>query len=255
MTFRPRVTLFWRVFISIWVAMVVTVVVGNLVTHALQDRERAAIERQAGLREVALQAMTYHREGDGGRLWRYLKSEGQRLDLHLRLIQVDENDEELPRIIRERLESSGWYQLKPAVIPVSGDYQLVAWPRQGAEGWIDTRLYRWLELLLAFVIITLACWWVARLVARPLKHMESTAREIAAGHTDLRVSGRIASRRDEIGALAKAFNGMTERLCYLLDRQKHLMRDISHDLRTPLARQRVAIELASDSGGDEELLE
>jgi len=160
----------------------------------------------------------------------------------------------LPGIIRDRLESSGWYQLKPAVIPVATDYQLVAWPRQGAEGWMDARIYRWLEVLLAFVIITLACWWVARLVARPLKHMESTAREIAGGYTELRVSGRIATRRDEIGALATAFNGMTERLCYLLDRQKHLMRDISHDLRTPLARQRIAIELASESGADEDLM-
>jgi signal transduction histidine kinase len=137
---------------------------------------------------------------------------------------------------------------------VADDYQLVAWPRKGAEGWVDARLYRWLEVMLAFVIITLACWWVARRVSRPLKHMESTARDIAGGFTDLRVSPSIVSRGDEIGALATAFNGMTERLCYLLERQKHLMRDISHDLRTPLARQRVAIELASDGSVDDEML-
>lgn len=254
MRFVPRITLFWRVFISIWVAMAVTVVAGNVVTHTLQDRERAAIERQAGLRDVAMQALAFRRDGDGGSLWRYLKSEGQQLDLHLRLIEVDQNDEDLPKVIRERLESSGWYHLKPAVIPVSDDYQLVAWPRKGAEGWLDARLYRWLELLLAFLIITLACWLVASRVSRPLKHMESTARDIAGGYTDLRVSPNIATRRDEIGALATAFNGMTERLCYLLERQKHLMRDISHDLRTPLARQRVAIELASDASIDEEML-
>jgi signal transduction histidine kinase len=234
--------------------MAITVIAGNIATHTLQERERSAIERQAGLREVAMQALAFRRDDDGGSLWRYLKSEGQRLDLHLRLIEVDQDDEELPKVIRERLESSGWYHLKPAVIPVADDYQLVAWPRKGAEGWVDARLYRWLELSLAFVIITLACWWVARRVSRPLKHVESTARDIAAGHIDLRVDRKIASRGDEIGALASAFNGMTERLCYLLERQKHLMRDISHDLRTPLARQRVAIELASDGSVDEEML-
>lgn len=251
---RLRITLFWRVFISIWVAMAITLIAGNIATHTLQDNERAAIERQAGLRDVAMQALAFRRNDDGGGLWRYLKSEGQKLDLHLRLIEVDRNDEELPQVIRERLESSGWYSLRPAVIPVADDYQLVAWPRKGAEGWVDARLYRWLELSLAFVIITLACWWIARRVSRPLKHMESTAREIAGGQTDLRVSPKIATRTDEIGALATAFNGMTERLCYLLERQKHLMRDISHDLRTPLARQRVAIELASDGSVDEEML-
>ncbi|MDI9244792.1 sensor histidine kinase [Marinobacter sp. CHS3-4] len=249
-----RITLFWRVFISIWVAMVITALAGNVVTHTLQDRERAAIERQAGLRDVARQALAYRRDDDGGSMWRYLRSEGQRLDLHLRLIETDRDDKGLPQNIRERLETSGWYNLKPAVIPVEDDYQLVAWPRKGAEGWLDARIYRWLELAVAFVIITLACWWVARLVSRPLKHMESAARDIAAGQTDLRVSGRIASRQDEIGALATAFNEMTERLCYLLDRQKHLMRDISHDLRTPLTRQRVAIELASEGGIDDDLM-
>ncbi|MBC7182836.1 MAG: HAMP domain-containing histidine kinase, partial [Marinobacter sp.] len=45
-----------------------------------------------------------------------------------------------------------------------------------------------------------------------------------------------------------------EKLCSLLERQKHLLRDISHDLRTPLARQRIAIELANESGADEELM-
>lgn len=254
MTPRLRITLFWRVFISIWMAMAITLLAGNIVTHILQDRERSAIERQAGLRDVAMQALAFRRDDDGGSLWRYLKSEGQRLDLHLRLIEVNQNDEELPQAIRQRLESSGWYQLKPAVIPVADDYQLVAWPRQGAQGWMDARLYRWLEVLLAFVIITLACWWIARRVSRPLKHMESTAREIAGGDIGLRVSRSIAARSDEIGALATAFNAMTERLCYLLERQKHLMRDISHDLRTPLARQRVAIELASDGGVDDEMM-
>jgi|GEM_PF-2395215 signal transduction histidine kinase len=251
---RLRITLFWRVFMSIWVAMAVTLIAGHMTTQTLQDRERSAIERQAGLRDVAMQALSYRRDDDGGSLWRYLKSEGQRLDLHLRLIEVNQNDEDLPQVIRERLESSGWYSLRPAVIPVADDYQLVAWPRKGAEGWVDARLYRWLEVMLAFVIITLACWWVARRVSRPLKHMESTARDIAGGFTDLRVSPSIVSRGDEIGALATAFNGMTERLCYLLERQKHLMRDISHDLRTPLARQRVAIELATDGSVDEEML-
>jgi len=109
-------------------------------------------------------------------------------------------------------------------------------------------------MALAFVLISLACWWVARIVSRPLRHMEGAARAIAGGDTQLRVAKRIASRRDEVGQLATAFNAMTDRLCQLLDRQGQLLRDISHDLRTPLARQRVAIELASDSGADPELM-
>lgn len=77
---------------------------------------------------------------------------------------------------------------------------------------------------------------------------------IAGGDNSLRVPANIAGRRDEVGQLATAFNTMTEQLCQLLDRQQQLLRDISHDLRTPLARQRVAIELASEGSVDEDLL-
>lgn len=254
MTRGLRFSLFWRIFISIWLAMALTMIVGNLVTYALKDRERQAIERQAGLQELAAEALVVRESEGRGEAWRFLKEKGSDLDLHLFLIEADQNDGSLPESIRERMESVGWYQQRPAVIEVAEGYRLVAWPRLNGEAWLSPRVFQWLEIALAFVIITLACVWVARLVSRPLKHMESTARAIAGGDNSLRVSDGIASRRDEVGALATAFNAMTEQLCKLLDRQTHLLRDISHDLRTPLTRQRIAIELASEGGVDDGLM-
>lgn len=251
---RPMFPLFWRIFLSIWLAMAVTLVVSNVATRTLLDRERQAIERQVGLRDLGLEAIRI-RENDGrGDAWRFLRAQGENLELRLILIEQDDGDDKrLPASIRERMKS-GWYPQKPAVIDVAEGYQLVAWPRVNGEGWLDPKFFRFFELGLAFVLISLACWWIARFLSRPLKHMESTARQIADGKTGLRVSDGIARRRDEIGQLATAFNAMTEQLCSLLDRQKHLLRDISHDLRTPLTRQRIAIELASDSGADEQLI-
>src|SRR5690554_4375155 len=246
--------LFWRIFISIWLAMAVTVVASNLATRYLLDRERQAIERQVGLHEIAREALNLRNRENRGEMWRFLRSEGERLDLHLMLIEKEEGHRGLPRNIRERIQS-GWYPNKPALINLEEGYQLVAWPRMGGDGWLDPRLFRFLEFALAFVLISLACWWIARLVSKPLKHMESTAQAIAAGDTRLRVPQRIARRRDEVGQLATAFNAMTDRLCQLLERQNHLLRDISHDLRTPLARQRVAIELVSDAGATPALIE
>lgn len=254
MNSRLRFPLFWRIFISIWLAMAITMIVGNLVTHALKDRERQAIERQAGLRELAVEALAVRENQGRGDAWRFLKEQGSKRDLHLFLIETDDNDGSLPESIRERLQSGGWYEQRPAVIEVSEGYRLVAWPRLSSEAWLNPRFFQWMELALAFIIITLACAWVARLVSRPLKHMESTARAIAGGDNSLRVGADITRRRDEVGALATAFNAMTEQLCNLLERQTHLLRDISHDLRTPLMRQRIAIELASEGGVDEDLM-
>ena len=245
--------LFWRIFLSIWLALALTVVFSNLAMRSLQDRERQAIERQIGLRDVGLEALHVRETRGRGEAWRFLREQGERLDLRLILVSADENSGKLPLPIRDRMQS-GWFRERPAVVDVAEGYRLVAWPRQQGGGWLDPKYVRFVELVLGFVLMTLACWWIARMVSRPLKHMEGTARSIAAGDTSLRVSESIASRRDEVGQLATAFNAMTGQLCSLLDRQQHLLRDISHDLRTPLARQRVAIELASEGGGDEQLM-
>lgn len=246
--------LFWRIFLSIWLAMAVTVLASNLATRLLLDRERQAIERQVGLHDLAREALAIREQQGRGDAWRFLRGEGERLELHLMLIEKEDGHHRLPRNIRERIQS-GWYPNKPAVIELQEGYLLVAWPRVGGDGWLDPKMFRFLEFAVAFVMISLACWWIARLVSKPLKHMEGTAQAIAGGDTRLRVAEGIAKRRDEVGQLATAFNAMTDRLCQLLDRQTQLLRDISHDLRTPLARQRVAIELASDSGADAGLMD
>jgi two-component system, OmpR family, sensor kinase len=55
---------------------------------------------------------------------------------------------------------------------------------------------------------------------------------------------RLATRRDELGLLAKDFNRMGERLQGLISSQRQLLRDVSHELRSPLTRLRIALALA-----------
>ncbi|WP_100638530.1 sensor histidine kinase [Marinobacter salexigens] len=249
---RLIVPLFWRIFMLIWLAMAVTVVVSSLASRVLIERERVAIERQLDLRDLGLEVAAIQEARGRRDAHRFLRAQGDELGLHLMLIGTD-GANHLPSAIRSRMES-GWYRQKPAIVDVGGGYRLVAWPRMHQEGWLEPRVFRLVEMGVAFVLITLACWLVARFVSRPVRHMETTAKAIADGSTELRVSERIAARRDEVGELATAFNAMTDQLCALLERQKHLLRDISHDLRTPLARQRIAIELASEGGVEGELM-
>ena len=61
---------------------------------------------------------------------------------------------------------------------------------------------------------------------------------------DVRIAGEVDNRHDEIGALARQFDEMAERITGLLKRQKRLFHDVSHELRSPLARISIAIALA-----------
>jgi two-component system, OmpR family, sensor kinase len=87
----------------------------------------------------------------------------------------------------------------------------------------------------------------ARSLARPLRHLARVAREFGSGKLTVRTR---LDRRDELGAVAKAFDDMAERITALLNGQRELLANVSHELRTPLARIRVALDLAAD--GDAE---
>jgi len=79
--------------------------------------------------------------------------------------------------------------------------------------------------------------------------LRETTRRFGVGDLGARVGGRAVRRRDEIGALARDFDAMAERIEALVGSQRRLLRDVSHELRSPLARLRVALELARDRAG------
>ena len=90
---------------------------------------------------------------------------------------------------------------------------------------------------------------LARHLARPLAHLSDTAARLEAGDLSARAA---LSRGDEIGQLAARFNAMATQVEALLHGHKQLLADISHELRSPLARLRLALELARDSAGKQE---
>lgn len=101
------------------------------------------------------------------------------------------------------------------------------------------------------VVILLLCWWFARHMTRPVQKLQQTVERFGRGELDKRAH---AERSDELGQLARTFNRMADRLQTLLAAERRLLADISHELRSPLARLSLAVELArSDSNRDEHL--
>ncbi|HJP05012.1 MAG: HAMP domain-containing sensor histidine kinase [Gammaproteobacteria bacterium] len=98
----------------------------------------------------------------------------------------------------------------------------------------------------ALLVIASVAWLIARGVGRPIGELQRAVSELAAGHTDARVPASIAARRDELGVLAANFNAMANQLDGLIASREQLMREMSHELRSPLTRLQTSIALASE---------
>ena len=107
-------------------------------------------------------------------------------------------------------------------------------------------------ILALFALLTsgFVCWWLARYVSRPVVHLQSSARSLAAGNLEARVGQEFSKRRDELGVLARDFDVMADHIRNLLDSKEDLLRGMSHELRSPLARLRVALGLARRPDAD-----
>ncbi len=100
------------------------------------------------------------------------------------------------------------------------------------------------RLGIALVISLLACYLLARYLTTPIVRLGAAARQLASGDPGVAISLRVGKRWDEIGDLAHDFDLMAERIRLLLTSQQKLLGAISHELRSPLARLNVALELA-----------
>ena len=99
-------------------------------------------------------------------------------------------------------------------------------------------------LAFALVISGLVCWSLARYISKPLERLQSSARSLAAGNWRRASVEEFSRRRDELGVLARDFDTMADHVRNLIASKENLLRAMSHELRSPLARLRVASGLA-----------
>jgi two-component system sensor histidine kinase CpxA len=129
-------------------------------------------------------------------------------------------------------------------------YRVVFWsPRSRSE-----RIGVGPEVLVgrgAVVVLVSAavCYVLARSLTSPIPKVRAATHEIASGNLAARVGGTVAGRNDEIAGLGRDFDRMAERVEALVTAQQRLLGDISHELRSPLARLGVALDLAKQRGG------
>ncbi len=101
-----------------------------------------------------------------------------------------------------------------------------------------------LLLLLFLSIILFGCYLALKRLLFPLKSLGIGVAEVAGGNLSHQV---VVQRNDELSELAHSFNDMTLKLKKMMQTKEHLLRDISHELRSPLTRMKVALELMDES--------
>jgi signal transduction histidine kinase len=147
--------------------------------------------------------------------------------------------ENLPTVAEARLEHHGMLGPVRTIVPAAdGGNYLFSWS-------IGGKLYAahqlMLVLLLALmVIVFLSAYAVLRGLLRPLRALGAGVTQLSEGQLDVVVPSK---RRDEFGVLAEAFNAMVGRVRDMLRARDQLLLDVSHELRSPIARMKVALEL------------
>jgi signal transduction histidine kinase len=107
-----------------------------------------------------------------------------------------------------------------------------------------------LRLLALMMTGGILCYLLARYLTSPVAKLRATTQLLAAGDLTVRVGPLLGRRRDELADLGRDFDVMVQRLESLVCAQQRLLGDISHELRSPLARLSVALGLARRRVGD-----
>ena len=245
--------LFWRIFFSFWAAMLLLLAVMAYSTYrvvnAWNEQGQLSYDELIGRADVVL------KDGGEERLGAWLRNPSN-FPPDLTLFVFDPAGDEIlrrdiPPPVETTLTSADPQARLPRYRPrqlVSGDgveYLAVLGPNAPPIlGALGTPLMRWTVIVAAFVISPLVCFVLSRSLTNPLRQVVAATRKLAAGDLTTRVEVGARGRDDEVGELGRQFDRMAERLEQLITTRTELFRNISHELRSPLARIRIAIELA-----------
>ncbi|MEL7025134.1 MAG: ATP-binding protein [Pseudomonadota bacterium] len=246
--------LFWRVLGSFLLAMLATVAIVFFVSFrfvADRDAKVAAIDREAVTVQVeqALQVAGANSFASWLRKQEVLPI-GQTvylIDQKGRDIlerQIPPEAKQLLRRMRRGARLRRFGRASLIAGPDNDEYLMVIGPiRPPAFGLLAMPGVHRNVLFLSLLVTTLICLLLTRYLTAPIRRMTRVANRLAGGDLNARAT-ELGERRDEIGSLARQFDTMADSLQSAVDRRDQLLRHLSHEVRTPLTRIELALELA-----------
>jgi two-component system sensor histidine kinase CpxA len=257
-------SLFIRIFVLFWLAMALIVGSSIATTFTIAAREYEPPEQQRRP-SAAIQASEILARDGLGALQNWLSANKNSVgDRELYIVGPDGQDilgRHLPDGAVRRLEGinrDGFPRnfrpshAAPQILAADGSsYTVLSIPRRPSIfGALSLPAISLTILGIALIVSALASWWLAEHLTAPIRRIQEGARSLASENLDVRVSAGLEGRKDELAVLARDFDRMADRLRANRDATTQLLRDISHELRSPLARMRVALGLARQPPAD-----
>jgi len=250
-------SLFWRILASFWLAITLVAGLSILLGHVL-NQDAWILSRHPGLKTMASHwAKHYEQEGLES-AQAFLERRKQRYKIDVQVLD-DSGDAVVPGTFPRRAAAFEarqhnderhlpWRRLtEEYTSPDTGNTYLLIYriPHPELDAWHrESLLWPLSALGIALVVLTLFSLLVTLSITRPLSRLRSAVHDLGQASYQQNSLARLAARRDEFGVLAKDFNKMGARLQSLIGSQRQLLRDVSHELRSPLARLRIALALA-----------
>ena len=256
--------IFWKILLSFWLAIVVTGLTTGVIVTLYQDAQLASGGVETGDRP----------NGITDPIARTLSSGGKQLLIDIispQLTKANETNKEprmpVPLVVDQNgkdlfdreVSSSAWQEAKqiteqsnntPGVEKVKLTDGEVFWiylirrPPPFPYN-IMFELFHAPFFLLCMAILTSLVFsnWLARSISRPIETLRDGLKAVSKGDFNINVSHKMGKRYDEFAELGRDTDSMAEKLKQLIDAQRRLLHDVSHDLRSPLARLQLAIGL------------
>ncbi|WP_455827710.1 sensor histidine kinase [Pseudomonas graminis] len=258
-------SLFWRILASFWLAIALVAGLSILLGHML-NQDAWILSRHPGLNNLA-EEWTQLYESQGEEASQELLQQRKR-QYHVDVQVLNEAGEPVVRgtfsrraaALEERQNDQKdshlpWRRLTAEYTSEkTGNSYLLIYriPHPELDAWHrNSLLWPLSALAIALVVLTLFSLLVTLSITRPLSRLRGAVHDLGQATYQQNSLAQLANRRDEFGVLATDFNRMGARLQSLIGSQRQLLRDVSHELRSPLARLRIALALAERASPEE----
>lgn len=259
-------SLFLRIFLSFWLALAMFIVLAILATAALRpSRQISALE--ALQPKFLSEAVDAYQSGGTPKLRDYLRNLHD--SQHIRAVlfneqgnlvghavppwftEVAKGERHTSDTIIGRLNPH-FQMLKASITASDGhNYMLVTELPPGETAMFGPNGIPLLGIFIGILTSGIVCYFLARYLSLPIIRLRQATHKLASGDLSARVGGHVSTSSDEISQLIRDFDAMAEQIEKLVNAQSRLLKDISHELRSPLARLTVALELARQRTGAE----